>query len=83
MQKSTTHNFDVEQCNLSEPNILLRFSKYMLIGIVVIFAALYLIDSSSMKIRDIIILGMVASITFAIIDILVPSQKCTINIKKE
>ena len=31
MQKSTTHNFDVEQCNLSEPNILLRFSKYMLI----------------------------------------------------
>lgn len=55
------------------PELLRRAIKYIIEGIMVAIAA-YAIPKQSMKISEIIIIGLTAAATFSILDVFVPSM---------
>lgn len=59
-------------------DILRRFIKYLIVGLVVGLAAVLLLKSKKdFSVRDVIILGLVAMITFALVDLYSPSEKAS------
>jgi hypothetical protein len=60
--------------NRQYPDIKQRIIKYLLIGILVCIAARY-IPALPLQNKEIIMIGAVSSITFAIIDMLSPTIK--------
>jgi ABC-type Co2+ transport system permease subunit len=53
--------------------VLVRILKYILEGIVVAFAAYFLPGKNKMDVTEILLIGLVAAATFAVLDLFAPS----------
>lgn len=56
-------------------NAIIKLTKYLAIGLIITFSAIFIIGSNQIKTRDAIILGMIAAISFAVLEILSPTYK--------
>jgi len=53
--------------------VIIRLSKYLLEGLVVVVVAFLLPSNQSIPLENIIMLGLVASMTFSLLDLFAPS----------
>lgn len=60
------------QYALDGREVIVRIFKYLLEGIVVAFAA-YLLPGKKMDVSEIMVIGLVAAATFAVLDLFAPS----------
>lgn len=60
------------QYALDGREVLVRIFKYLLEGIVVAFAA-YLLPGKKMEVAEMLVIGLVAAATFAVLDLFAPS----------
>ena len=71
-QPSQVSNWEID---INE--VIIRLTKYLLEGIVVAFVAFVLPSKEQMPIENIISLGLIASMTFSIMDVISPSIGAT------
>lgn len=67
--------------NKHYPNIIQRIIKYLLFGLIVSITTRY-VPSIPINYKEIIIIGCISSISFAIIDMISPSIKFEDNLLK-